>query len=83
MKTSVVTKLSIAVAATMLTLTPALAHGKSSSSKHGYGYSHSYSKKAYGKPKFSRHYKKPRRHAHRRHWRSRYLNPWRYHGYRR
>lgn len=81
MKTSLVTKLSIAVAATMLTLTPALAHSKWSSSKHGYN--HSYSKKAYGKSKYGRHYHKRRRHVHHRHWRPRYLNPWRYYGYRR
>lgn len=79
MKTSLVTKLSIAVAATMLTLSPALAHGKPS--HHGHGYSHGHSKYAHGKHKHARKFHKPRRHVHHRRWKPRFHNAWRY-GYR-
>ncbi len=78
---STLTKLSLAAAAaTMLTLSPALAHGKPS--HHGHGYHHSHGKSHYGKHKYGRHYHKPRRHAHHRHWKPRFYNAWRY-GYRR
>lgn len=77
MKTSLITKLSLAVAATMLTLTPALAHG---TSKYGYknGYNYSQSKHSYGKRKHARKFHKRRRHAQHRRWNRRFFNSWRY-----
>lgn len=77
MQFSTLTKLSIAAAAaTMLTLSPALAHGKHSHHSHGYhGHGHSY----HGKHKHARHYKRHRHYGQsRRHWKPRFYNSWRY-----
>lgn len=83
MQFSLLAKLSIAAAATMLTLSPALAHG--SHSHHRHGYHQSYGKSTYhshGKRKHARHFHRHRHHSyHRRHVKPRFYNAWRY-GYR-
>lgn len=80
MTTSLLTKLSVAAAATMLTFSPALAH-KSGSHNHGHGYYQSYGKSAYSnykKRKHARHYHRYHRfHAHR-HLKPKFYFGWTY-----
>lgn len=78
---STFTKLSLAAAAaTMLTLSPALAHGSRSHHGHGYhGNSYHHGHGYHGKHKYARHGKRHRHYGHgHRHWKPRFYNAWRY-----
>ena len=83
MNISTLTKLSLAAAAaTMLTLSPALAHGSRGHHGHGYHGGHSYNHGHgyhHGKHRYGRHYKRHRHYGHgHRHWKPRFHNAWRY-----
>lgn len=73
MKTSLITKLSIAAAATMLTFSPALADRGGKHHGHGYnsGYSHNHGGH-YKKNKYRRHYGHHHHRRYHRHWKPRF-----------
>ncbi|MCC7252541.1 hypothetical protein [Hyphomicrobium sp.] len=81
MKSSLLTKLTLAAAATMITLTPALADWRGKSN-HSHGYHHSYGKHTYHDYKKRKHAQRHfhnHRHFGHRHWKPRFY-AWR-HGY--
>jgi hypothetical protein len=82
MTSSILTKLALAAAATMITLSPALADWRGKP-QHSYGYQQHYGKGSYynyKKRKHAREYSHNHRHYGHRHWKPRF-HAWKY-GYR-